>query len=207
MENNNTLFYFVIALTFLSFVSLLVTYRSSSEFNNLVMTGFATENGTVNVTISTVASINITQANGVIGSKGLNWGSGSVEADSAILVSNGTVVGGTWSPVNSGFLVENIGNVNVTLSVSSDVDAAQFIGGTSPEFKFAVSNNESNSCTFDAVVENAYNDLSSTPTSVCSVFRKDDNQDEININIWIKIPSDSFTGNRNSQIILTYEGA
>lgn len=206
MENNNTLFYFIIALTFLSFVSLVITYNSANDVNNL-LTGFATEEGTVNITVTTVAAINITQAAGVAGSKGLNWGSGSVAVggDRAILVSNGTVVGGSWSPVSSGFRVENIGNVNVSLSVSSNVNANTFIGGTSPEFKFAVANEEAGSCTFDAVSEGVFTDLSSTPVSVCSVFSMYHDRDEINVDIWLSIPSDSITGARDSVLILTYE--
>jgi hypothetical protein len=204
MENNNTLFYFIIALTFLSFISLIITYNSASDVSS-ILTGFATEEGTVNITISSVAAINITQADGVVGSKGLNWGAGSVSGAYSVLVSNGTVFSGTWSSVDSGFLVENIGNVNVSLTVSSDVNAAEFLGGSSPEFKFAVTNNESGSCIFDAVVEGEFNDLSSTPTSACSIFQKSDDVDELNVDIWLKIPSDSFTGDRNSVLILTYE--
>jgi hypothetical protein len=181
-------------------------------FRNFIpgLTGHATEEGYVDITLATSAAINITSAGGNGGLNVILYSSGTVNPgeDYALLATNNTVSGGSWNPIDGGFVVENIGNVNVSLNISSGDDAASFIGGSGPEFKFNVSNIESDACDFGGEVsENVYTSFTGAPQSVCSVYQNADSHDEINIDILLKVPSDSLTGVRSAMITLSYESA
>jgi len=188
------------------------TYNSISTFRNF-LTGFATEEGHVQVEIISAAAINITSAGGEIGSKTINWGPGAVAAgsDFAILATNGTVENAdptyTWATINGGFVIQNIGNVNVTLSVTS-INATNFIGGTSPLFQYNVTNTKPGSCTFESgIVESTYIDFSDIATSVCSSFSSNPDNDTINMDVLLRIPRDAPPGALDTTVTLTYEQA
>ena len=128
MEQDNLLLIVAIVAVSVAIVGVGITYNYVNVFNNL-LTGFVVENGTVNVSIQTTASINITSANGTAG-KMLDWGAGAFSpgVNYVTLISNGTVIGGSWGNITEGFIVENIGNVNVTVQISSSSNAADFLG-------------------------------------------------------------------------------
>ncbi len=205
MNQDNLLLIVAVVAVAITIIGLGVTYNSLSVFNNF-LTGFATENGTVSVNIQTIASINITSANNAPG-KTLNWGSGTFNAGAshALLVSNGTVVNGTWTSIAKGFVVENVGNLNVTLNISAVSAASTFLGGTSPLFQYKFSNNESGSCTFSAGVENTWKEFTTTSTAACSKFHFVDTSDRINLDILVKIPNNGKTGALTNTVVLTYE--
>ncbi len=208
MNQDNLLLIVAIVAVGITIIGLSVTYNSLSVFNNF-LTGFAfTENGTVVLTIDTRAEINITSANGTAGSKSLDWGSGVFDAGApyALLVSNGSVVGGTWPNVTSGFVVENVGNLNVTLSISSLDDASTFLGGTEPLFQYNITDSEDSSCVFESGVDGEWKNFTTVSTSVCTNFKFVDTNDEINLNILVKIPNDGKTGELTNTIVLAYEG-
>ena len=188
------------------------TYNSISTFRNF-LTGFATEEGHVQVEIISAAAINITSAGGEVGSKTINWGPGAVAAgsDFAILATNGTVENAdptyTWTTINGGFVIQNIGNVNVTLSVTS-INATDFIGGTNPLFQYNITNTKPNSCTFDlGIVESEYIDFSDIATPVCTSFSSNPDNDTINMDVLLKIPRDAPPGALDTTVTLTYEQA
>ncbi|MFW5846726.1 MAG: hypothetical protein ACOCUU_01065 [Nanoarchaeota archaeon] len=181
-------------------------------FKNFIpgLTGHATEEGYVNITVTTNAVINITSAGGVGGSKTIDFGEGTVDTGEsyALLATNNTVTQGSWTPVDGGFIVENLGNVNVSLNISSSDDAASFIGGSSPEFKFNVSNIEPDACDFSgSVTEDVYTSFTGSTQKVCSVYQNTDSHDELNIDVLLKVPSDSLTDVRSTTITLSYESA
>lgn len=206
MERNNLLLLVTIIAVFMSVVSFYVVYNSVGLFNNF-FTGFVTENGTVVLTIDTRAEIKIISANGSDGSKALNWGSGVFDAGvpSALLVSNGTVVGGNWPNITKGFVVENVGNLNVSLNISAIDDAPIFLGGTDPLFQYNVTNIKADSCIFHAGMGNAWKNFTKNPVGVCSNFKFIDTNDSIRIDIMLKIPNDGKTGELTNTVILTYE--
>lgn len=191
-----------------------VTYNSLSEYKGF-LTGFVVEQGQVNVTVESLASIEIYSAGGTPGSKVINWGTGRVTPGAgnfAILATNGTVSGAdsgaSWTPVNGGFLIRNIGNTNVSLQLHADSVAAGFIGGTSPSFQYNLSNIEAGSCaTWSAGVEKVYKEFTSSATPVCTKFRFEEANDELRMDILLRIPSDSLTGTRSSTVVLTYVSA
>lgn len=209
METDNLLIAVAVVAVAFSLIGTAVTYNYVSDYNNF-MTGFATESGVVNVTVSTQTAIEIISAGGVAGQKNVTWGSGAVDTSGgntyAILSTNGTVTGSsTWSAVTGGFIVRNIGNSNVTMAIHSNPTAATFIGGTGPEFKYNISNSEAGSCvTFPVSTENTYKEFTDSPADICTLFLPNTDKDEVRIDVLLKVPSDSLTGTRNSTVVLTY---
>ena len=117
-----------------------------------MITGFASQaNATVNITISTLLSINFTTAK-------IDWGSGTFNAGStrANLTTAdyedglANAIGGTWSITTAangskGFVLENVGSVNATLNLMAGKTAATFLGGTSPFYQFNITSIEASS--------------------------------------------------------------
>ncbi|MFA5106294.1 MAG: glycine-rich domain-containing protein, partial [Candidatus Micrarchaeia archaeon] len=106
-------------------------------------------------------------------------------AGSMTLLSNqsSNVTGG-----DTGFLVENQGNVNVSITVASDKDAANFIGGSSPLFQMFGGANESGAC---PSLNTSMQDLSGSEITVCPSLAYSDSQDTIWAYVLVKIDSDS----------------
>lgn len=213
MESNNSLMIVAVFAVALSFIGAFMAYNSFSNYNGM-LTGFAIEEeGVVNVTISSLSSIEIYSAGGTPDSKVIDWGTGRVApgpGNFAILSTNGTVTGADgsapWSAVNGGFLVRNIGNTKVSLSIHATPTAADFIGGSSPSFQYNLSNLEASSCSsWETGIENVYTEFGSTPSSVCTSYGFAEDADELTLDILLKIPSDSKTGQRSSVVTLTYD--
>ena len=97
------------------------------------ITGRATDTAYANLSISASASITFTDDT-------CNFGAGAVDEIpdfASIYTGNASTVNGTWTgSACNGLTATNDGNVNLTVTFSSDVEAADFIGGTSPEFKW-----------------------------------------------------------------------
>lgn len=207
MKSDNVIVTIAVVAVLASFAGLLMNYGNFSNFNNL-FTGFATEEGTVNVTIDSTTSILIVSANGTEG-KALNWGEGAVDTNRpfALLVSNGTVVDGSWPVINEGFIINNTGNTNVNLTIQCNTNADTFIGGNDPEFQFNISNNLPNSCA--AVAEGytlgTYTDFLTTAVPVCDNFTSDDAADQLRMDVLVKIPSSAQGSETEATVTLNYE--
>lgn len=165
------------------------------------LTGKVTDTGVVNVTVESVVSINFT-------TDFLDFQAGSVSTGqaSATLYTNGTVVNGNWTSPGSNFVIENIGNNNVTLDIASGKTAADFIGGTSPDYEYNVSNVEASSCTNATGFSlGVFYDVNATSpgTRVCSVFEYIDSRDTISIDLKLVIPSDAAGGEQTDTFTAT----
>lgn len=166
------------------------------------LTGFATVNdtGVVNVTIGESASISFTTSF-------LDFGTGAVTPGAvAILDSEGTVTNGTWTPITGELVLENIGNVVVTLQLQADKNASAFISGSSSQaFEAKVADNPGNggntgACTGTNVFLGSYAPINETLQDVCgTAFGFLDETDEIIIDFRLSIPDDA-TGTRTIQI-------
>ncbi len=165
------------------------------------MTGNTISTGTVNLTVDTISSVNFTISD-------IDWGSGAFDdgAGYALLVSNGTVENGNWTPVSDGFVIENNGNVGLIFNLSFGKNASELIGGSGPEYLFKVSDVESGSCTpasgFN--LDQWYN-ISTESVSICSNFNSTDLNDLIKIDLYLKIPSNSKSGSLNDTLTASYE--
>jgi len=180
MKNSNLLTTLAVIVVITTLLTLIVTV------NKIGMTGKATDTATANFTINSAASISfITNV--------VNWGSGSVDEipTAAYLYTNGTVVDGTWNSVSQGLTLQNDGNVNVTVSLTSSKAAADFVGGTNPEFKWLVSENESNSCS-SGLNPTSWTAVSTGSTTICSNMSYDDSKDALDIDLMVKVPEDAI---------------
>jgi hypothetical protein len=214
MESNNLFVAVAIFAVVFSFAGAFVAYNSFADYNG-IFTGFAVEQGVVNVTVSSLASIEIYSAGGELDKKTIDWGSGRVAPGAgnfAILSTNGTVSGSDpsakWNGVTGGFLIRNIGNTNVSLEIHATPTAAEFIGGSNPSFQYMFSNLEAGSCaSWENGVENTYREFlsSASKEKVCNDFQYSESGNEIRLDVMLKIPADSLTGQRSSTVVLTYE--
>src|SRR5262249_28154911 len=110
------------------------------------LTGFATsDTGTVNLTINSTLAIQVAPS-----FNNINFGTCSPRAgvsywcssdDSAVCSGSnnlGNCSGDSASPQY--IRIDNVGNVNASVNVTSECNAAQLIGGTSPLFTFTTNN-------------------------------------------------------------------
>jgi len=209
MKTDNALMTVAIIAVIVSIVGAGITYSHLANFRNKV-TGFATDLGYVNLTVEESVSLNFTTAS-------VNWGSGRVNdgASSALLdTTNYTaanVTNGNWTGNSAGLVLENIGNKNVTLELKATSDNASFIGGTAgsgPLFNWRFNATEANSCV-NATPLNLWAPVNTTGdgTLVCDYFNYLDALDQLRIDFFVRIPSDSITGARGNTITATFAAA
>ena len=175
-------------------------------------TGNVVDTGSVNISVDTSTAVNFTTDRVNFASGVVNLGATNATLNTAA----GTVVGGTFSTA-TGFLLQNIGNTNVSLDVATTKTAATLLGGTLPLYQYNVSNVESGSC-----LNSTHNPLNATQvwgglqidsflnvnttspgSRVCAVFPFKDTADQVRIDILLAVPSDSFTGQLNDTITVT----
>jgi hypothetical protein len=196
-------FLFVIAslAILVSIGGLVSTYGSLVDLvQKDFLTGHATNSGVVNVTVSPSVSVNLTTDD-------VSWGSGMVDVGetNAIIDTEGNVTRGNWSAVNEGLVVKNIGNVATTLEISSNKNATQFLGGTSPSYQYKVTNIDDGACTpATGFVLGTYYDINSTADSVCSSFTINES---LSVDFRLVIPSNSNEGILSSTITVGFEQA
>ena len=182
-----------------------------------VLTGRVSQ-GEVNITIGEYIALNFTTWQ-------MDWGVGSVDAgeDNATLCSYQTaqcpsddceaednpnwpyVCRGNWSPSYEPrpLVIENQGNVNLSVGFSIDEDsdsAADFIGGTNPQFQWLFDETAESCFAYHSGTEYlTWYDVNAT-RGVCDNLHAADGQDDLKIAFHIVVPSDSKTGGRGGQI-------
>ncbi len=173
----------------ISYISIAVIIISLF-FIGAEITGYAvTENETaiVNVTISTSAALEFTTAL-------LDFGSGYVNAGQAgaTINSDGTVTDGTWAVQNGELVLDNIGNINLSLTLSTNKTVADFIDGLNPTFKAKVSDTAGNTgaCTGTQTFS-SYAEVNQTLQTACGKLAFGGDFDEIDINFELYIPNDA----------------
>jgi len=186
----------VIAVGFAA-VNLIIHFDEVME-----LTGFATYTGTANVTIMAQASITFTGDT-------IDWGTGRVNETetSALLVTNGTIQEGNWTAVSTGLLLQNNGNSNVTLTLTSTV-VDTFIGGASAtnSYQLLVSDTgagEANSCDSDHLILNTFTEVNGSAQSACLNFSYYDAQDVLEVDVLLRIPEDAPPGAKSATITAT----
>ncbi|MFA5258679.1 MAG: hypothetical protein WC979_05080 [Candidatus Pacearchaeota archaeon] len=148
-------------------------------------------NSVINVSIEQRAYINFTFDE-------INFGPGSITPgnSNATIDTLGNVINGNWTPVFEGFTVENLGNVNVSLDLKTNQNAASFLGGQNPSYLYNVTNFESGSCIFGTINFGEWYDVNTTEdgTRICSIFQPSDSQDTIRVDVRLVIPADASLG-------------
>ncbi len=196
---------FVLVLAVIVFIIPLVNFviliNQISELNRI--TGYSiTATGTANLTVEQSASINFTVA-------AIDWGSGRVHGDGFAILStaDGNVSGGNWTNVSRPLTLENIGNINVSIKLAAAYAAADFLGGTSPLYRWNFTNNESatSACCYTNRTNITLGNFTTANLSmmVCNPLEYQDNYDTLRIHFYLKVPSDSITGVRTDTITAT----
>ena len=194
-SNNNILVVIAVVVLVFALGNLFITINKAGK-----LTGYATDIGTANLSIASAASINFIVDN-------INWGAGQVNEipTSATINSEGTVTDGNWTAVSQGLTLQNDGNTNVALTLTTSNVASAFIGGTSPSYKLKVSNSEANSCEFPLNSTNlgTYTEANGTAQPTCRRFDKTDVSDLLEIDVEIVVPEDADSGAKSSTITAT----
>lgn len=147
----------------------------------------------------------------------VDWGTGYVNDTSQYCIlntegENNASNCSNFTTVYEGLRLNNDGNRRVSVNLSSNVSAAQFIGGTSPLFQWKMLNNETNACgnvgpgficTPNAslpLFNDAYYDVSTTSNEICPCFFHGNDNDTMNVELQVRIPTDSYTGVREATL-------
>ncbi|MDP4039729.1 MAG: hypothetical protein Q8P57_04075, partial [Candidatus Pacearchaeota archaeon] len=221
MEGNKVFMGLVIVAVVIAAIATGITYLSVSNLISQI-SGYVTTvttTGIANLTVETLAQINFTTAV-------VTWGSGRVGLGStaaSLTTSNYdgllNVTGGNWTLDNDpktaglqdgGFVIENIGNVNVTINFTAGKNAATFIGGTNPAYEWNLTAIEAGSC-LNGTAQNISFTMNRllTVTSAeasaiwCDVFPYEAGKDTIRIDINLTIPESSITGQLTDTITAT----
>ena len=162
------------------------------------LTGFAANEGNASLIVQSTVSLNFTTNN-------INWSSGYVNStcSNAFLDSEGNGGPGNcdvnWIAQANGLILRNEGNINVSVALQSDKNAAAFIGGSTgggPIYNWKVRNNETGSCV-SGLNPIVYTSVSTTPITICSnlgsQYGGNANTDSLRIDVNITIPSDAYT--------------
>lgn len=210
MNHDNFLLALAIVLVFISLVGFGISYFSAIGFRGRI-SGFdiADSVGNINLSIEDIAAINFT-------TQVLDFGSGRVTPGEASATINtawnneSNITDGNWTAdgTDGGLVVENIGNVNISLNITTGTDAAGLIGGTSPTYQYNISELDTNACTnFTAnttIEVGLFYDASTTHAQICDPFEFTDDTDRIRIDVNLVIPQDSKTGAIGDVITLTF---
>jgi len=205
MKLNDLLVILIIVSILIVLIQISVTYIKISDFEE-ELTGKAS--GFVNLTIDTSVSINLSR-------NSLNWGEGVIDSEevNATLYTqgddDGNVTRGNWSGVGVyGFIVENIGNINSTLSLKSNKNSSDFFASDSSsnqQYQFNISNKEDSSCSGGATL-GAWADANKTSggTKYCNHFDYNDARNEIYIDALFTVPFDALNiGEQTDTITVT----
>ena len=110
------------------------------------------------------------------------------------------MINGTWFPYKDYFVVENDGTVNVTVNFTADKNAAQFIGGTNPEFQIKGIVNESGAC---PSLVTTYTEISGSK-NICPLLKfGPQDSDAFWVSTRLVIPSNIYSGERTATITFT----
>ena len=193
MANNS-----LVTLALVALVVSVVAAGYSYVASNNVMTGFATS--IINLTVESSASINFTTATIQFGSGRVNDGA----ANATLNTVTNSVGNSNFTANNAGLVLENIGNVNVSLVLGCTSNSTALFGGTNPQYLWNVSNVEANSCadtaqniTFGSWVN------ANTTMRVCERFGYANSADSLRIDVYLVVPSDSSTGYKSDTITAT----
>jgi hypothetical protein len=213
MELKKSWVYVSAILAVFSFLFAFTVVFFPSSLDELGLTGFATagENTSarINLTIESGLLINFTIDS-------IDWGTGKVEGglDNATLDTSqhldesfgdgrnksiGGNFSGAWQNTTDGLRIENIGNVNVSLSLLTGKDASQFIGGTSgggPSYEFNLTNQLTGSCLDSDLSLGEYYPVNITEpgTVMCNNFSFRTGSNLLRLDVKLVIPRDSFVG-------------
>ena len=199
--SNKTLAILLIGAIVISLGGTLISLNRLAGIKIPMITGLYGEphEAIVQLDITSVVQVNFTTDT-------INWGSGTVVVgkDFCVLNSYDSSIGAncsTFTPQTAGLVLENIGNKNVTLNITMQKNAADFIHPTNAVCQWNVSNLETGSCPGMARTPSSWQTCSATPTVVCNStgngFLADDGADTLKFDVRVQIPSAATGGKEN----------
>jgi hypothetical protein len=184
MAENNTILVVAVLAVIASLAAAGFSYYSLS---NGGVSGFAsnTDSGTAQLSVTDVVEIEFTDSL-------IDWGAGRVDTNktSATLdTAAGTVVQGSWTPETTGLTLENKGNVQVNVTLSSAKVASVFIGGSSPSFKL-----KATSANCAATPLSSYTEVGAGATPICGGFNFVTGSNTLKVDAQVVVPKDAVVG-------------
>ena len=113
---------------------------------------------------------------------------------------------GAWDDTaHSGLAIENDGNQNLSVTITTDTVASAFVGGTAPVFAIMVLQNESTtSCvTINASCDDEWCALTSSAMEICDDLNYDNTKDTLWINLNVSIHYSAPANEQNATLTLT----
>ena len=183
MKSSDLLMLVAVVAVLLASVNLIITVNKIGDFKTL--TGRYADTGVANLTIQSNVIVNFT-------TDFIDWGTGNVPTaeTECELRTTGIMNCTGFSTLSNGLILENIGNENVNLNLSSSKNAASFIGGTNPVFQWNVTNSEEGSCP-SGINISTFTDVSTSLVRACDNFTFIDSSDVLEIDLRIVIPNDA----------------
>jgi len=199
--SNKTLAILLIAAIVISLGGTLISLNRLARIRIPMITGLYGEpyEAEIALTITALVQVNFTTDT-------INWGSGTVATGYGFCVLNSydSSIGANctdFTPQTAGLVLENIGNKNVTLNITMQKNAADFIYPTGAVCQWNVSNLDPGSCPGIALTPGAWQTCAATAVVVCNStgggFLADDASDTLNFDVRVQIPSAATGGKSN----------
>lgn len=171
--------------------------------NQSKITGYGTTStGTTQLSVTSSVDINFSVAS-------VNFGSGKVNTSAlyAVLQTGTTVINGTWAGTQPALVLDNIGNVNVTINIKAASDNATFIGGTNASAQLNVTEKDVGAClTADRTTDyTLYREFNTTDpgTRFCNKLQYIAGKNRLQVDIKLQIPYNSLTGALSNTLTAT----
>lgn len=204
-KDSNLILIIAIILVVISLISCCIVLFSDKK-----LTGYAVDEGYINVTVITVVDINVSQDT-------INWGPGIVNTsagyDNATLTTFGggtaTVEGGNWSTDGVGSIeIMNTGNINCSLKLQTAKNAHDLFGSltsTNELYELNVSDKEEGSCSGGNF--STWETADKNEKIFCNQFDYNINN-ELYLNVKLAVPKDATnTGELSDVITITGDTA
>ena len=190
--SNRTLGILTLIAVFVTFVGAFMSLAKTGSLQVPFITGFAASvTGIVNVTVSGLVSISLP-------TNKVEFGNGSLVSSPShtIVNSSATTNPSTFSEPGP-LRVRNDGNVLVNITINGTTPAT-FLGGTSPSYMWAGLTGESG-CLGNLSTSLA--NFSVSHVGICDQLNFSDATDELNLSIYLAIPSDAVTGLKQDTLV------
>ncbi|MFH1787747.1 MAG: hypothetical protein ABH811_03080 [archaeon] len=200
MKTTEMLIIVAIVAVALASINLMITINKVGDFKTLV--GFATDTGVANLTIQSDVNINFTRDN-------LSWGTGYVTTGQTEceMTSQGLMNCTNFATLTDGLTLENIGNAEVTLNLTSSKNVEDFLGGNASVFQWNVTINgtESGACGYRPINISSWTNVTTTSGGIraCDNFSFRNSHDEIQVELRLVLSS-AYTGTKG--VTITAEG-
>lgn len=206
MKTNSLIVVLAVVAIVIALANISVTLFKVSQ-----LTGYATTvTGIVNLSIVQIIDINMSNNT-------IEWGHGKVDSgqanatlntngDGTATVTNGNWSAGTYNP--RGFVLDNVGNVNASLTLQAGVSAHNLLGSassTNEEYLWNISERLTTSCTGanSSTELGVWNATTVAAFEICGQFNYEAARNSLYIDIWLTVPSDSLNVSTDGSNVIT----